>query len=187
MNERLLTLTIGLFLLSACQAMTGISHRYPESWPELIRTASSQCTDISGTYVEKGVCNYPLHCNSLSLFNRLASTEAQPIDQSTVTVKQLSPDQIEVSLSNKDGMATKQLSSKSEDFVCEDGAVWIKQGEDFHAEGVGVASRKYIMGFKKASDGSLIGQHRNTGWGLVMWVVPIGGTQILWYKWSTSN
>jgi hypothetical protein len=188
MKGRLFIWSATLGLLGGCQTMTGISHTYPGSWPELPRTTSSECPDISGKYVENGICNYPLHCNSLSLAERFSSTKTiNAVPETTVTIKQPSAEQIELSFSTSTGIFTNSLSSKFGEFVCESGAIWIKQGESFKAEGVGVASRKYTMGFMKSSDGSLVGQHRNSGWGLVMWVIPVGGAQILWYKWDSSK
>ena len=184
--KALLPILLSVFILVGCQAITGISNDYPSQWPELALTSESQCSNISGTYIEKGKCNYPHSCSITSLSERLLPKNKKYIDGNTVTIKHIS-NNIEIAFATNDGLVTNQLSYDSKDFTCENGAIWIKQGESYQSEGVGMASRKYIMGFKKASDGSLIGQHLNSGWGLVMWVIPVGGTQVLWYKWAPTN
>jgi hypothetical protein len=184
--RQLLAAEIAFLVLCGCQAMSGISGKYPQYYPDVLDSKSLTC-DISGTYMTEGICSYITVCESLSLFERLSGMREKVADGRSITITQVSANEMEMSVKTTQGVVTKHLSSVKNDFTCENGVIWIKQGGLFHAEGVGVANRKYVMGFAKAVDGSLIGEHRNSGWGLLMWAVPIAGTQTLWYKWDPAE
>jgi hypothetical protein len=184
---RISLMSLAFLTLGACQALTGISHRYPASWPNYAQVSSLPCGDIGGSYVNRGICNYPDHCESVSLLQRMHADEQGSTSASPVSIAQPSRDRIEVSHSNTEGAVPTVLRSSAEEFLCKDGAVLIMQGKASGAHGMGISSHTHVMAFRKASDGSLIGQHRNTSYGMFMWLVPFGGTQILWYKWEPAK
>lgn len=172
-------------LLLGCQAFSGVSHKYPDEWPKTIEADHNQCPDISGLYLNNdGICKYPSLCESKRLYSRLTNQSGAG---NAVLISKVNDAELIIRLKHNEKITGNNILKEGSDYKCEGGSVWFGQGKSNYADDLGYIDREFTMGFRKAEDGSLIGQHRNSGWGLAMWLVPVGGTQILWYKWDETN
>lgn len=185
--------------LFACQTMTGINHEYPVSWPPLV--SSEGCPNISGDFLNLGVGKYESspheHYLSFHLFQRrLFDNETsgmEPLAPEDATIQYISVNNIGSqqlligSIDSHGVLEQRTLNIREEDYICKAGILWVDSGIEVYTGELGSYRSHYKLGLKLAEDGSLIGQLHNDNVALAMWIIPMGGTQILWFRWPVHT
>lgn len=78
---------------------------------------------------------------------------------------------------------TRIFSQKADEIRCKDGAVWFPPAIETGADGTGGYRAKHSFGLRIADDGNLIGEARVTSVGAIVWIIPVAGSQTIWYQW----
>ena len=179
---------IVLFLgfLASCAAVVGRSNEYPENWPKVEPVDGELCPDLSGTYYDTARSTYDQDCLACrSLSNTLGGYFANNFRQQTTKVTQVGSNEIGIEVVESNQVVFNgRLLSGNGDFICNSEGVWVGERQYSTAEGVGYDKGKVVYGLSRAVDGSLIGQKRNTGFGMLLWIVPLWGGEITWFKWT---
>jgi len=173
--------------LSGCigsKALTGIDNAYPKGWEPCAEIASSGiCADLSGNYQDRGdYSDLIKDSDSNSLSKRLTR-----FDWQAESVRLSVPDSDSILVEILEGKSVKHsatLRRSRGDFDCEPRGTKIHartySGSDF-----GGYSKSHVRLYLRTSvDGSLIGEERNTGGGVLLWLVPVGGVQTIWFRWK---
>jgi hypothetical protein len=84
-------------------------------------------------------------------------------------------------------LQTKYFSQKSDEIRCANGAVWFPPVIETGADGTGGYRAKQTLGLRLANNGNLIGEAKATSVGAVIWVIPIAGSQTIWYQWNSLS
>jgi hypothetical protein len=179
-RKRLAALAL-LLCLSGCgsKLVTGIDSSYPGSYGELPALPENQCPDISGSWSNEGLASYRLSPAHERLLYQLTRAESQPAD---VTIA-ATPEQVSVSYFGSI-RATFRVNT---DFICKEGAVWLKPRVRTAADGTGGYRAENAIGLRKTTKGDLVGEERLASVGAILWVVPVAGSQTYWYLWSPSR
>lgn len=106
----------------------------------------------------------------------------------TVRLVQRGDRELRVEVSRADGtIGTSVIAAGEDGFLCTDGGVWVKGPTAILKDGTGYSRAYKSTTFRKTVDGSLAGQHRNAGFGLVLWLIPIPVAQEYWFMWPRRD
>lgn len=194
-----LILCFAALSLSGCETLTGISHDYPRHWPKYLHETSI-CPDISGFYQNVGEEKYdrgPHHIFRKSLGYRLLGfhtfepntnedrSEAVWIIYSARIVEVVQDESsLTVMVKTHDGVDhQKTWQINEEEATCSSGWLWLPQGSAKGGDGTGGYHNNFKIGIRKAIDGSLVAQEHNYMVGAALWVLPVAGQQVMWFRW----
>ena len=179
------------------------SDRYPENWPVRV-TDDTECPDISGVYENIGLGSGDI------LFCRGCPDSVdyrQCADKCTDHVVQLSeiffdstlayegniridvPNEgsIEVEIDSQDvGNDVRLLVRNDGDFECSDGRLKLTLDRDLEVDLGGIAFSSRQLNLVKAIDGSLIGEFRYKGKGVIFVAIPAGWSEKHFIRWPTG-
>jgi len=170
---------------------------YPQSWSPLSEPEKVSCPSIAGKYKAASVPNPEYKKTSCepavgrgwfchSLPEDLLGLKAKIKNESWVEIKEHIGLDLEITLGENDTIGQKTvLKSEKDQFECTEDGVVVKVGPEFMvgAGAVG-ANLGYKYAFRKALDGSLIAKETTSGGGLILFVIPIAGSSVQWWKWQ---
>lgn len=180
----------------------GCSHTqpYPSQWPPLASLSQEQCFDISGSYralSEPDPGNTDQRNLSLLYFLFERDLENRPAikisvtDTMIATLKQRgSQGDHFLKITLHEGPTViyeEELSERKGDFQCSSSEIEIDHGWRFININVGPASQKDIYKLLKDEEGSLILKGVSTGGGAIMFVLPVWGKGIEWWRWEKTT
>lgn len=182
-----------LLLFSGCQTLTGISHDYPEHWPTRAESKTS-CPNLTGLYIDKGIPKYDVHHHSHKYlsFHFLHELQDSDIrwehgDSNETQLIQDAEKQLKLQLFQKDNLVNEVVLQSTKDYECQRGILWLDSGEDAQGHELGGYKSWFKIGLQLAQDGSIVGQVHQSNVALALWVIPMGGKQIIWYRWPEAS
>ncbi len=173
------------FVISAiaagCSAFTGISSAYPKGWPEIVSEPAG-CPNINGRYESQGGYSFLPEENENSLVHRFGGEYGRSVRI------ELSSDQLTVDMETIEGaLFQKVLSGADGDFACGHGVLVLKPILQSGGDGTGGYRSERRLVLHRANNGDLIGEDRLFSVGAFLWVVPISGSQVFWYRWRAQT
>jgi hypothetical protein len=172
-----------VWLLVAAGALEGCVSNpgYPERWSGLL-PAAKDCPSITGIFYNQGEEDNPessarpIYLSSLVFLDMKDSKSIEKIEISEPEVGV-----IEIKTRNKNQLEyMRRLSAKNNDYHCEGGAVKISSSEVVSEQVAGLQFDSFY--FYKSLDQSLIVKHTSSGLGLVLLVIPVGGSLSTWFR-----
>jgi hypothetical protein len=193
---RKLTSTVAvLLLLTGCilnNWTTGYPAGYPKEWPPLTAQRGN-CPDITGTFRDLGFLGYEdpkypdAYASAVITGYTLAWRFFQEPTMSKERKVQIShpdTDSFIVEVLEQDKLVSSgTFSISSGDVACEEGWVRLKPKVEGGLADVGVYRNKTYIGLAKAVDGSLVSKEDTSGFGAVMFIIPLVSSQTVWYRW----
>ncbi len=182
--------TLATIFLTGCIS----SHmKYPAAWAPLSSVEKDTCPSITGKYQIVSEprsthysCKYIGRGHSCrSLAEELIGEDVVLAQHSWLEIEEIGEVELKVTTST-DAISEDTLvtSEKVMSFGCNENGVIVKVSGEFRAEdgaiGFNSGFRKYFL---TASDGSLVMKETSSGGGLVF-VVPVAGSSMEWWKWQ---
>lgn len=192
---------IALIVVNVCSGCVS-TDRYPESWSPRI-LADAECPDISGTYGNVGRGSGDIlfcpDCAEGSDYHQCAEQctddllqlsevffEATLAVESNVGITQMRDSKIEAWVENQDlAEDFRSLSRDEGDFACNEGQIWLPLDRDLEVDLGGIAVSSKTLGLMKAADGSLIGEFRYKGTGVIFVAIPSGWSETHFIRWPS--
>lgn len=199
----LIRYAIGLIVvLTACGCIS--SDRYPENWPVRV-IDDTECPDISGVYENAGLGSGDIlfcrGCTDSGDYRQCAEKCADHVVQlseiffdSTLAyernIRIAIPNEgsMEVRIDNQDaGNEARLLVRDDGDFECSDGRLNLILDRDLEVDLGGIAFSSRHLNLVKALDGSLIGEFRYKGKGVIFVAIPAGWSEKHFIRWPTGS
>lgn len=171
-----LSILVWVTTSSACSTVG----QYPASWPK-IEQFQKNCNSIAGRYVEMGFSDYygPKRSDSLS-----ALLLGERVAGSNVVSVLPKENELEI-VSMKGNQLLRKIiyTAKDDKYRCVDNEIEFFMGSRNAAERIIIPLYdidKRIL--TNAADGSLIVRRESKGVGLLLFVIPVGGKVVSWYR-----
>lgn len=185
--KNIFALSVFWFFVTGCSGLTGISSQYPSGWPVLLSDNSqSNCLQIAGVFKNDGRFSQNRYdykpfvpLNRFFFDNEIGSAA----DRRSVNLRWETPSRLYVEAEVNSQVVSKILDSGVGDFVCKDGALWLRHEIDKVGEGVGGYRAETSIGFRISFSGELVGEEKLSSMGLFLWIIPVWGYQTFWYSW----
>jgi hypothetical protein len=143
-----------------------------------------ECPDLSGSWANKGTVSFSQGSWSGLLSYQLTKGFATPaVVGISARQNQLV---VEFDPGNPSGKIAATLRP-GEDFKCEQGALWLQPKIRSDAGGLGGYRATTVLGFRRTTNGNLIGEERLSSVGAALWVIPVVGSQTFWYRWFAEQ
>lgn len=174
-------------LLTACMSS---DFPRPDDWAPLPAPDVQQpCPTLDGYYSNVGEASDRYAADysrvlSVGLLHVTPHTK-----QARVLLRQPSADQLDVVVLEADGQEFHRatLLASRGDLTCEAGVLWLRGITTVQKDGTGIGRNTKRLGLRLAADGSLSGQESSFGVGAIGWVVPIVGSQTIWFRWERTD
>ena len=170
----------------AAAALAGcIEADYPGRWPALA-PASAGCPSIAGRYRNEGEraeprgVTSPVHLTGF-LLPDLTASEAASIDTVEISEPAGAGGVIEiVAVRGGQVVSSRRLLAGQEDFECVDGCIETSSSRWANEQGVG--KQWDTDAYCRGVDGSLIVKSTSSGAGVILLVIPVGGSESNWFR-----
>ena len=192
-----ITLIVAL-TLSGCVS----SDRYPEDWPARV-IGDAECPDLSGVYENSGLGSGDIlfcrGCPDSGDYRQCAEKCTDPTVQLSeiffdivlaskrkVHIVAANGSSIEIRIDDQDaGGNDRPLQGSRSDFECSDGKLRLILDRGLEVDLGGMAYATKRLDLVRAIDGSLIGEFRYTGKGVIFVAVPAGWSETHFIRWPT--
>jgi len=150
---------------------------YPNGWGNTIPATNLECVDVSGVYKNTG--DDAAHPKRPIDFSFLLYGVKSAV--SHIQISQPDKNSVTMSLWDQSHLVARKHYERDRDFTCTNGEIGFFGNTELVGENVvGVMrSRQSLM---KTDDGWLVVKQRSWGVGLVFALVPVGGSDIQWYR-----
>lgn len=142
---------------------------------------SGSCPDLTGQYSDFGLSSYRTDTYDNSLAYRTIESRAQP--QTVFLESRAGEIKIELWRDEK-LLASKHFRVDTGEVQCRDGALWLPPVVETGGDGTGGYRAKRTLGLRLADNGNLVGEARVTSVGAIVWIIPIAGSQTIWFQWN---
>ena len=156
---------------------------YPGRWPALA-PASADCPSIAGHYRNEGEraessgVNWPVRLTGF-LLPELAASEAASIDG--VDISEPAAGVIEIAaVRGGQVVQSRRLLAGEQGYACVDGCIETSSSRWANEQGVG--KQWDTDAYCRGVDGSLIVKSTSSGAGVILLVIPVGGSESSWFR-----
>ena len=149
--------------------------------------SSTTCPDVSGTFENYGQFSHNRFDNRpfVLLSRFFLQHKPEPSHEAMLRLRQSEDEALTFEvLDTSNGTVVSSGEISRQQVICEDGALWLPTEIIESYEGPAGYRARWRLGLRKATDGSLVGENRLFTMGY-FFLVPIVGTQTLWYNWKS--
>lgn len=150
---------------------------YPNGWGNTIAAKDLECVDISGVYANIGEDathpNRPVRFSFLLYKNKTIVSHVQ--------ITQPNKTSLDIALWDGKRLVDKKHYVKGKDFACTNSEIDFTGKTELIGENVlGAMQSKHSL--RITDEGSLVVKQSSEGVGLAFGIVPMGGSDIQWYR-----
>jgi hypothetical protein len=157
---------------------------YPAQWGALVPINDNICNDISGEYVNLGEWH---SWNTKSELLEIFIGEGKWPGTDTIRIEQPSKGIIHIqALKGSDICVERTLLMSRGEFECSSEGIKFSHGDGSVSE-AGGATGTLTYHLRKAADGSLIAKYDMVAIGALLYVIPVGGTESSWMRFTEKH